>query len=67
MSRLTVRAKTRADAVLVYRYLQQVLLLKKEDVSAVNETSFSFSIKKDLGEVMVRILKERFQDRVLSQ
>lgn len=63
--KLTVRARSREQAVQVYRYLQKVLLLKKEDVERVDETSFSFLTRKDVGEVIIRVLRDKFQGDVI--
>ena len=62
--KLTIKAKSREQAVATYRYLQKILLLKKEDVEPLSETSFAIQVRKDVGEIIMRVLRDKFEGGV---
>jgi len=57
---LLIRASTREEAVATYRYLQKVFAVRKQDVERVSDTSFKVSTKKEIGEIMIRAIKDKF-------
>lgn len=61
--RLVIKTGNREQAVQVYRYLQKVLLLKKEDVERVSDASFAIMISRDAGELLIRVLQDKFVPR----
>lgn len=59
--KLTIRANDREQAIAVYRYIQKVFGVKKEDVGRVDDSTFTVWVRKDVGVFMMNALRDKFE------
>ncbi len=60
MHRLTVTAPDRETAIAIWRYLERVFLVKKEDALRVSDQAFSVRTTKQIAGIMRRAIEEKF-------